>query len=560
MKTSRTYGLFCGLLGVWLLISTLWGCAHHDPKNSYEKLLETQMERDKAIARTEKVSPEKLPKMTDADHERSGDAHFQQGKLGRAYVQYTKALHLNPKNTRVRYKMGLLFLTKGLNEEAIKEFQVVLEKEPDHALAHEAMGLAWFQARQPEAAERNLQQALALDSKLWKAHTFLGIIYNHRNLPDVAIREHKAAIGLAPSKKILYNNLGISYALMGEYDNALKAFETALRGGGSNARVYNNLGLVLSRLGRYEEALEAFRRGGNAAQAYNNLGCVYLHQGDYDKAIWSLEKAMEIAPTFYTTASENLKKARSDFFSGPSFDSKIQNEPSALLSTEEIGKGTESMDSHRYGTHSRRKPRAGAASPQSRNFEQTPREVGVREGRDIRVELSRTDAEKEPKNDNAQSDQTLNVSPETSKSKSEETTTPATAPEKPEMEAVSVLSTLEAETPVENRLEKGKVVEIEKGDEAFKPNSPSTGRYTVHIATFRERASANQFLDELRKQGLEAFRWEVYRPETGKWHRACVGNLPTFTQAHLLAKRLEQKGFKTSVAKLPGTRKQSQSD
>jgi len=121
MKTSRTYGLFCGLLGVWLLISTLWGCAHHDPKNSYEKLLETQMERDKAIARTEKVSPEKLPKMTDADHERSGDAHFQQGKLGRAYVQYTKALHLNPKNTRVRYKMGLLFLTKGLNEEAIKE-------------------------------------------------------------------------------------------------------------------------------------------------------------------------------------------------------------------------------------------------------------------------------------------------------------------------------------------------------------------------------------------------------------------------------------------------------
>jgi cell division septation protein DedD len=217
------------------------------------------------------------------------------------------------------------------------------------------------------------------------------------------------------------------------------------------------------------------------------------------------------------------------------------------------------MDSHRYGTHSRRKPRAGRVSPQNRNFEQTPREVGVHEDRNIRVELSSTEAKKEPKNDNAQSDETLNISPQTSKSENRETMTPATAPEKPELEAVSGPSTLEAETPVENHLEKGKIVEMENG-EAFKPNPPSTGRYTVHIATCRERASANQLLDKLRKQGLEAFRWEVYRPETGKWHRACVGNLPTFTQAHLLAKRLQQKGFKTSVAKLPGARKRSQSD
>jgi len=44
--------------------------------------------------------------------------------------------------------------------------------------------------------------------------------------------------------------------------------------------------------------------------AYNNLGCVYLKQGEFDKAISCFEKAIEINPTFYIKAGENLRKAR----------------------------------------------------------------------------------------------------------------------------------------------------------------------------------------------------------------------------------------------------------
>jgi hypothetical protein len=68
----------------------------------------------------------------------------------------------------------------------------------------------------------------------------------------------------------------------------------------------------------------------------------------------------------------------------------------------------------------------------------------------------------------------------------------------------------------------------------------------------------DQYIEDLRKQGIRAFEWEIYLPERGKLHRACVGSFMTFMHAQLFAKDLRQKGFEASVAKFPGVRNQSQ--
>jgi len=98
--------------------------------------------------------------------------------------------------------------------------------------------------------------------------------------------------------------------MLGEFDKAVQAFRTALDLNFQDPAVYNNLGLALSKNGRYASALEAFRKAGSEAQAYNNLGCVYLNKGKYEEAIKAFEKAIELDPSFYVTAGENLKKAR----------------------------------------------------------------------------------------------------------------------------------------------------------------------------------------------------------------------------------------------------------
>jgi len=107
---------------------------------------------------------------------------------------------------------------------------------------------------------------------------------------------------------------------MGKYEKAVQAFNEALKIDKSDAKTYNNLGMALSKLGRYEWAMEAFKKGGDESKAYNNMGFVYLKMGERDKAIRSFEKAIEVRPTFYLKASENLQKAKMDREDEPSPD------------------------------------------------------------------------------------------------------------------------------------------------------------------------------------------------------------------------------------------------
>jgi Flp pilus assembly protein TadD len=141
----------------------------------------------------------------------------------------------------------------------------------------------------------------------------------------LAIHEFEAAIRLKPDEGLLYNNLGVSYSLAGEYKKALNAFNKAKKRNYFDSKFYNNLGLVLSKLGRNQEALEAFRRKGDQAQAYNNLGCIYLEAGEYEKAISYFEKAIEVNPTFYAKASDNLEKAKMILSRESSLESDVQS-------------------------------------------------------------------------------------------------------------------------------------------------------------------------------------------------------------------------------------------
>jgi tetratricopeptide (TPR) repeat protein len=164
MNVVKNKILFSFLIAVWIMISSLMGCTSRDARtgslilkgNDYEKFLKKQMAR----ASAEAPPRHKSPKMTDGEYERLGDAHFRQGNLEKAFMQYEKAIHLSPNETRIHYKRGLLLLAKGVHEEAIEAFEEVLKKEPDHALAHEGIGQALLKMSRFEDAKNHFQQAL----------------------------------------------------------------------------------------------------------------------------------------------------------------------------------------------------------------------------------------------------------------------------------------------------------------------------------------------------------------------------------------------------------------
>ncbi len=251
-----------------------------------------------------------LPQVTGDESEQIGDNYLMKGKLYLAYVQYEKSLQLKPDNLRVEYKKGLTLLLGEQSGDAIKQFELVLQKEPKFDLAYEGLGRAYFQLKDYRRAEDNFRRAVELNYRLWRSYNYLGNIADFRKDYKQAILEYRSAISVNPDQGFVYNNLGVSCSTAGQDQAAVDAFNRAIELNFREPRVFNNLGLALANLGRYDEALDAFRLGGGDAQAYNNLGCIYLDRGKYPEAIKCFERAIALEPSYYAKAADNLKKAR----------------------------------------------------------------------------------------------------------------------------------------------------------------------------------------------------------------------------------------------------------
>lgn len=304
---------------VYTLILTLvlgaTGCASN--KSNPPSLLESEykrvMERQKQIAAADQgtVVPKDLPEMTAERYEQIGDNHIRQNNAGLAFVNYEKSRRLDPRRSSVHYKMGILFLNKGLQEDALKEFEEILKNDPKYTLAYEGLGQVFFARGDWKKARENFIQTLSLDPKMWQAHSYLGIIYNHQKNFDAAIKEYEAALVINNKSSALYNNAGISYYMKGDYEKAKEHYIKALRIEPDNKKVYNNLALALCKMGSYDNAFEAFKKGGNEASAYNNLGYIYITEKKYQEAIKTFQRAIELNPKYYVNAHENMKRAES---------------------------------------------------------------------------------------------------------------------------------------------------------------------------------------------------------------------------------------------------------
>jgi Flp pilus assembly protein TadD len=308
-----------GLAVKLLLILSVWpgisGCpsssgtqAQVVKENEYRKLLDQQ--KQKAEAKEEQELLKKMPEMKAGDYERLGDTYLKNGDFDFAFIQYNRALNLEPKSIRIRYKMAGLFLTKGLADDAQAGFLSIIEEQPDFAPAYDGMGRVYFIKGDLEKAEASFNKALQLDPQLWQSHNYLGIIKDKQKKYDQAIFQYREAIALRPDIGLLYNNLGMSYLLQGDYEKAVNAFNEALDKGETDPKIINNLALALVKLKRYDDALIVFKLIDTESAAYFKIGNIYLEEKNYAKAEESFEKAIEMNPRYDAKAVQKLKLAK----------------------------------------------------------------------------------------------------------------------------------------------------------------------------------------------------------------------------------------------------------
>jgi cell division septation protein DedD len=78
---------------------------------------------------------------------------------------------------------------------------------------------------------------------------------------------------------------------------------------------------------------------------------------------------------------------------------------------------------------------------------------------------------------------------------------------------------------------------LEERPESVEAPASLVGSYTINLASFRQKERADQLVQQLREQDIDAFRWEIDLPEKGRWHRVSTGNFPTRKEAEDYAKQ-----------------------
>ncbi len=294
------------LIGLFL-VSNACGTKEQSNFSVQDEHYQQILDRQKAGVDT-KVQPEidLTAEMTRSDYEKLGDAHFQQGNFQTAKEQYEKALNLEPGRISAHYKLAVIYLEKGSSQEAYNHFHEILDYDLNFAAAYEGMGRALLKMEKDVEAEREFQAALLYDSGLWTSTNYLGIVADRRNAHKDAINMYHVALAQEANNSAILNNLGMAYYLDQQYGNAVRTFQQALQAGGGNKKIANNLGLALTKLGDYDLAYDAYARGMDPAKAYNNLGVAFLDEGQFARASRCFEKAIEVQPTFYEKAKENL--------------------------------------------------------------------------------------------------------------------------------------------------------------------------------------------------------------------------------------------------------------
>ena len=189
-------------------------------------------------------------------------------------------------------------------EQAISDFERVLELDPSFAPAELWLGNAYFTlglygfmppAMAFEKARQASERALKLDPNLAMAHAQLGDIHRVYDWDwPAADRELKQALALAPADgNILFYASGLSLST-GRWDEAVKQVNAAIARDPLSQPAYGNLSFIQSRRGRLEEAEAAARRAleinPTAPFGHTILGIMLLDRSQPDAALTEFSK------------------------------------------------------------------------------------------------------------------------------------------------------------------------------------------------------------------------------------------------------------------------------
>jgi Flp pilus assembly protein TadD len=242
-----------------------------------------------------------------------GRNHLRNGNTQLARLHFSVALQQNPDSAAALAGLGTIFYQENLIPESTRMFKRALEKDPENTNAMLYLGKISREEADLTASIRWLDRAVEINPDDPEILTELAITNDTIGQEHLAYAEplYRKVVELLPHLAAPYNNLGFNLLLQGRYSEAINTFSKALSLAPRNPRAKNNLATAYLLNGETDKALSLFENTVGKAAAYNNLGYILMTQGNWDQAEAAFKKALNLNPSFYLRAQQNLERLKS---------------------------------------------------------------------------------------------------------------------------------------------------------------------------------------------------------------------------------------------------------
>lgn len=149
-------------------------------------------------------------------------------RVNEQLAYYKEEVRKDPSNLQNRIVLGYTYYLKGDHDEAIKQFDYVLEQDKNYYDAHYNLGLVFIDEERYNEALIELEKAVKIAPRDFKGHIQMGIAYRGLKEYDKAMKSLEQANKLAPTNSDIIYQIGMVAEAQGDFKNAIAIYKDSL--------------------------------------------------------------------------------------------------------------------------------------------------------------------------------------------------------------------------------------------------------------------------------------------------------------------------------------------
>lgn len=259
----------------------------------------------------------------------------------KASQYFRKAVELAGDHKGYRIQLARSLSQLGRTDEAISNYQTLIESDSTNVTALYELGLIYFDMRDYKEAIGMFNRLVTFNSNDFLSSYYLSysmILSQNPDLAEVAIKHLEHSVALNQSYIPAISLLASSKFNLQKYYDANALYSMAIKLRPNNADFYFKSGMCYERLKLYSEAANQYSKAVsldyNEANYFDHLGFVHYNLNNYDSAVTAYKMAASIDdnPTYFINLGYTYAKMDSIKRSIESFQKAL-----ALMPVDKIG-------------------------------------------------------------------------------------------------------------------------------------------------------------------------------------------------------------------------------